>query len=323
MLKQVDAATAAVLELFDGRRTVAELATEAEGKGVPRARVDELVGALAGCGAVVDGELTRGLPRRLPGPARRRLRPDLAALSLTVGADAAERLARRSRAYVEVRASGRIGPVLAALLAASGVRRVHLRGTGVADAADAAVGGLLPDDEHRPYATAAAAAIRRAAPESDTRPIATQHPPDLIVLADGPKATAPAPPSARRRSPALLPVALRDGTAIIGPLVVPGVTACLNCVERHRLDRDPRWPVLAAQLATRFGAEPEASQAVVATTAAGIAAMQVLSYLDGDEPEALGRSLELAGLSGRIRSRTWHPHPACCCPASRAPEPVR
>src|SRR4051812_10977718 len=83
LLRQMNQPTAAVLDLFDGRRTIDDLSAEAELRGVPPATVGALVGALTDCGAVVDGELATTLPRRLPGSARRRLRPDLAALSLT------------------------------------------------------------------------------------------------------------------------------------------------------------------------------------------------------------------------------------------------
>jgi bacteriocin biosynthesis cyclodehydratase domain-containing protein len=314
----VGPATAVVLELLDGRRTLGDLSAEAERHGIPAAAVGELVGALRVRGAVVDGELARALPMQLSGSERRRLRPDLAALSLSVGAEAGAVLAQRARRQVEVRARGRIGPVVASLLAASGVGRVHVRASGVADAADAAVGGLLPEDEHRPYATAAAASVHRAAPEADTRPIAAQRAPDVIVLADGPVGGRPVP--VRRGEPALLPVGVRDGTAVIGPFVVPGRSACLQCVERHRCDRDPAWPALSAQLATSAARRPEPCEAVLATTAAGIAAMQVLNYLDGQKPAALGRSLELTGLSGRIRSRSWPRHPACPCRLTDAAE---
>ena len=37
--------------------------------------------------------------------------------------------------------------------------------------------------------------------------------------------------------------------ASAGPLVVPGGSACLRCLELHRTDRDPSWPAVAAQLA--------------------------------------------------------------------------
>jgi bacteriocin biosynthesis cyclodehydratase domain-containing protein len=213
---------------------------------------------------------------------------------------------------VVVQAHGRIGPALAALLAASGVGRVHVQGRGKVVVGDACPGGLLANDEHRPYALAAADAVRRAAPEVDTRPLGPHRRPDLVVLAD-----------ARRRSPAggrarlvrgipHLPVGLRDGTAVVGPLIVPGTTACLDCIELHRLDRDPVWPALAAQLSTSRD-EPDPSHQAIAAGAAALAAAQVLCLLDGGQPEALGRSLELTGVGERLRRRAWEPHPACAC----------
>ena len=35
---------------------------------------------------------------------------------------------------------------------------------------------------------------------------------------------------------------------MVGPLVLPGATPCLTCLDLHRVDRDRGWPVVAAQL---------------------------------------------------------------------------
>ena len=50
-----------------------------------------------------------------------------------------------------------------------------------------------------------------------------------------------------------LPVRLRDGAALVGPLVLPGRTSCVRCTDHHRADADPGWPGLAAQLMQRTG----------------------------------------------------------------------
>ena len=42
--------------------------------------------------------------------------------------------------------------------------------------------------------------------------------------------------------------------AVVGPFVVPGTTACLRCVDAHRTDADPAWPLLVA--AVRRAARP-------------------------------------------------------------------
>ena len=45
-----------------------------------------------------------------------------------------------------------------------------------------------------------------------------------------------------------LPLVFTGRRATIGPLVRPGETACLMCVEARRRDLDPAWPAIASQL---------------------------------------------------------------------------
>ncbi len=62
-----------------------------------------------------------------------------------------------------------------------------------------------------------------------------------------------------------LPVRVRDGVGLVGPLVIPGMTSCLGCADLHRSDRDAAWPALAAQLRDTVG---NADRATVLATAA-------------------------------------------------------
>ena len=62
-----------------------------------------------------------------------------------------------------------------------------------------------------------------------------------------------------------LPVRVRDGTGLVGPLVIPGLTSCLGCADLHRSDRDAAWPAVAAQLRDTVGS---ADRATVLATAA-------------------------------------------------------
>jgi nicotinamidase-related amidase len=52
---------------------------------------------------------------------------------------------------------------------------------------------------------------------------------------------------------------VRDGTGLVGPLVIPGVTSCLRCADLHRSDRDAAWPALAAQLRDAVGSADRAT----------------------------------------------------------------
>ncbi|EUA07122.1 hypothetical protein I553_0111 [Mycobacterium xenopi 4042] len=68
-----------------------------------------------------------------------------------------------------------------------------------------------------------------------------------------------------------LPVRVRDGVGLVGPLVIPGVTSCLGCADLHRCDRDAAWPAVAAQLRDTVGVADRAT--LMAT--AGLALSQV------------------------------------------------
>ncbi|MDQ1121808.1 hypothetical protein QE412_000381 [Microbacterium trichothecenolyticum] len=48
-----------------------------------------------------------------------------------------------------------------------------------------------------------------------------------------------------------LPLVLDGASATVGPVVVPGRTACLACLDAARLREEPLWPMLAAQLLAR------------------------------------------------------------------------
>ncbi|MBV9486033.1 MAG: TOMM precursor leader peptide-binding protein, partial [Frankiaceae bacterium] len=113
------------------------------------------------------------------------------------------------------------------------------------------------------------------------------------------------------------PVVIRETTATIGPFVLPGQTPCLRCVELGRGDRDPAWPVLAAQLiGERHVVEP--CDVALASTAASIAALHVLAWLDhgiDPPPPSIGGMLELSLSDLRLRRRTIVAHPGCGCSA--------
>jgi bacteriocin biosynthesis cyclodehydratase domain-containing protein len=300
-------ATRDFLAALDGRNTVDELIVRAPAGWRPDA-TRALIEQLAAAGPVIDGDVLGSRWRRSGADAT--MEPGLAALTLVHGQDAPSRLAARRQSSVVVRSQGRVGPVMAALLAAAGVGTVAVLGDGLVTPADTAVGGLVPADVGRPYGVAAADAIRRAGPAADARSVVVRRP-DFVVLAADP---VPSPSDRVRwtdRGVPHLPVMFRDAVAIIGPLVLPGTTACLTCVEEHRRDRDPDWPALAAQLAT--DPRPEPTEPVLAVAAATAATFQVLGHLDGTSPASVGVALELGPGAAPVRHRPWPPHPRCGC----------
>ncbi len=131
----------------------------------------------------------------------------------------------------------------------------------------------------------------------------------------------------RARIPHLL-VRVRDGVGIVGPLVLPGLSSCLMCADRHRSDADPEWPALAVQLIRTSG---QASPTILAmTTAIAHSQIERLVAAVHDErpssnpppvPQLLDRVLEVRDDPTRLDIKRWSPHPDCDCrpvPDSRA-----
>jgi hypothetical protein len=249
-------------------------------------------------------------PRRVP--PRAWLAPELTALTVRHGEQAAMKLADRARCVVAVHGHSRTAAHIAALLAASGVGRVVVNDSSAARLATAVPGGACPADEGRALAAVAADAVARAAPGTETSPLPFGERPDLVVLATDEPVEREQRDALHARECAHLLVQLGAGFGVVGPLVLPGLTSCLGCLDRHRLDRDPGWPALAVQLAQPPRAGTPAG-AALATVVAGLAALQALAHLDGEGSAAIEGTLELHLPDWRLRRRSWPLHPSCGC----------
>jgi hypothetical protein len=116
-----------------------------------------------------------------------------------------------------------------------------------------------------------------------------------------------------------LPVRVRDGAGLVGPLVIPGVTSCLGCADLHRRDRDAAWPAVAAQLRDTVGVADRAT--LLATAALALSQVNrvigaVRGAVAGPDPRpplALNATLELDVHAGSIVARHWPKHPLCSC----------
>jgi hypothetical protein len=110
---------------------------------------------------------------------------------------------------------------------------------------------------------------------------------------------------------------LVDGHAVLGPLVVPGATACLRCLDEHRADEDPdHLAVLhryaAACRVPRRDGVPDAPDPLLGALATCWAVRDLRSHLDGVRPPTWSATLTLGGPDGLLAA-TWPRHPACWC----------
>jgi bacteriocin biosynthesis cyclodehydratase domain-containing protein len=112
-----------------------------------------------------------------------------------------------------------------------------------------------------------------------------------------------------------LAVLWREGATAVGPLVRPGASPCLRCLDHHRADRDPGWRGVARQLgAAAPGTRTRPEEAALAALTAALAVAQVLAQLDGvPRPAALGATLETALPEALVTRRPWAAHPRCGC----------
>ncbi|MEO7263215.1 MAG: thiamine biosynthesis protein ThiF [Jatrophihabitantaceae bacterium] len=253
-----------------------------------------------------------------PTPAR--LTADLGALTAQFGDRAVAVLQARHAATVAVHGTSRLATSVAATFAAAGVGWIRLVHGGEVSASDACPGGVTPSDEGRRFAVAAEEAVRRYGPDVVTSPIPPERSTNLVVLTD------PAPLDTSLRS-ALhqdrvphLPASVDGQRAVVGPLVLPGRTGCLQCADLHRTDRDPAWPALAVQLAARPRRRITSDVALCVATV-GVAVGQALAYLDRQRPATLGASLEWQLPDWRLRRRSWPAHYGCDCGAATAKQP--
>ncbi len=248
---------------------------------------------LADSGLLVDADvllrLVPSLPRvDDPGLAGSgRTRADAAALAADAGDHAATMRAGRSEARVEVVTAGSqeaevVAEDLADLLRAAGLRPRVLPH------------GKLP-------------AGSATAPERLT---------GLLVAVGEPPREA-VDTWMRSGTPHLL-VRLTEGSAVIGPFVLPGETACLRCIDAHHTDVDPSWPLLVTQYASAVMREredtvPEPVDRLLAALASAWAARELASCAEGRLPATASVTVRLDPHLTALETHRWPRHPACGC----------
>ncbi|GAA2256685.1 MULTISPECIES: ThiF family adenylyltransferase [Kitasatospora] len=337
LVEQVDQPVAAFLDLIDGTREHGALLASGERLGLGSAVAEQLLASLAQNGLLDDAEATAGTLAGYPRPQQDLLGPDLASLSLVHPApgEAPAVLRGRSRARVEVRGAGRVGAAVATALAAGGVGSVTVLDRGRVTAQDCSPAGYPPTEIGRLRTTAARDVVHRAAGSPDgerhrrgSRTPDADAPPMLVVLAprDGSGAFTGTAAEAHRLMRAGVPhlyVGVLEHLGVVGPLVLPGASACGSCATLARRDEDESWPRLLAQLGDEGPGRPRtpACDSALATAVAGLAALHVQLYLDGGSPPSIDGWYEISAADGMARRLRLPSHPDCGCLWQSVPRP--
>ncbi len=149
--------------------------------------------------------------------------------------DRLRHLARTEVPELEVDAADALRPLIAAgaVVDAAGLRPTPVR-LAVSVHSDASTGRL-------------GALVRDALADVGVRQLDAPDPGLLVVVSCGEPGRAVFT-AAAQQSVTHLPVVLDDDRVCIGPLVRPGLTPCLGCLDLTRADWDPAWPALLHQL---------------------------------------------------------------------------
>jgi bacteriocin biosynthesis cyclodehydratase domain-containing protein len=316
-----------LVSALNGTRTLAELRTLAREQGMAPERVDLIVRLLRDAGLLVterggDRPADRADLARLDPRTRRRLEPDAQAWAAAYpgAGDGLLLLTERSRRHVHVEGEGRVAAALVTTLACAGVGVVTTRDMGRVRDGDVLPAGAGASD----VGAAGGAALRQAVervrgvpPARPPRLTGRVEPlrPDLTVLVADDVVDCRRGDDLVRHDVPHLAVVVSPDRVVVGPLVLPGRTPCLRCLDLHRRDRDPGWPQVVAQLLSgQVRRDRGRAETASATAAAGIAALQVLVLLDGHTtPASVGRTLEITLPDGLVERRAWRLHPSCGC----------
>jgi len=293
---------AVLLGLLDGSRDLAQILAAAGEFGLSAEVADRIITLLAAGGALHDFPATAF--RAIPHGLRTRLAPELATAALAHGdGDGGARvLVRRQGACVRVEGMSRVGLCVASMLTASGIGMMistgRPPGAGPGPASPPLIGPPPPTGSPPPAGEAV--------------PAETSRRPDLVILADTYRRELPE--VLKRDNVPHLAAAASEAIGVVGPLVLPGDTACLRCLDLTRAERDPAWPLILAQI-TGGGADPPACDTVLAAAVVAQAAAQALAFVDrpASASAVTNGTLELVLPDWQWRRRTWQPHDRCGC----------
>lgn len=175
---------------------------------------------------------------------------------------------------------------------------------------DAGIGNLALVRDYEKRSKHVSALSRKLPRTSMHTDLVTGTPPTVVLLTSSRVSRTRA---AQRYAAADIPVleiVCGETCVAVGPLVVPGVTACLNCSVEEFRERDSGYDILAAQAAEHPPIECESTSARFAGVAA---ARDLLTFVESRESMFLNRQMLIRPGCEWPEWRTIVRHPSCSC----------
>jgi hypothetical protein len=278
--------------------------------------LDEVLNTLERLGLIEDSLTNESSLSHLR---RQRLEHEHNVLSVAHGSarTAEEILVRRANAVVGIRGSDRAAAHMAVGLACAGIGTVAILGPDhlVSTAEITPVGPFEPEFS---WVEQISEAVRRQGSHAS---LALSQRLDVVVICHA--ADVQPPWTDPELADDLMaddiphyPVAVSGLNGRIGPLVIPGRTACLGCIDRSETDRDRAWPALIDQVRTRHH-QTRAQDSSITSLCTAAAVQEILIHLDQREkplnpPEGNGYRL-FRDFDPIPTLVPVAPHPLCGC----------
>jgi bacteriocin biosynthesis cyclodehydratase domain-containing protein len=310
----------AVLSALDGVRDEAGVVGAARSRHVNARTAASTLTALQDLGVIADADDLFEAARMLPTSPRHLALGDVGAVVAgSPGVSPSQVIRRRRRARIDLIGLGAVGTQLAWLLAVSGagvLNLIDLTPVPPAPGAGRPTSGTRKTTRQGWVRDSLVAAIPwttvGVGRRSDT--------PDLAIVTPdphaGPSRVDPVEIDDLTRAGAAHLVLTVHGTHVqVGPLVIPGRTPCLRCLDLTNADKDPAWPLLVHQLAAppREGTTGWiAVDPVLVAMAAACAAGQALRFIQGLPASTAHEVIQFDG-EGRQSALPSRAHPGCGC----------
>jgi len=168
------------------------------------------------------------------------------------------------------------------------------------------VSGALGDADPRPLLTAAGL---RSCDDPRATPTA------VLVLRVGEVDREELDPWVRAGVPHLV-VRLVEGSAVVGPFVEPGRTACLRCLDAHLAEEDPFHAAVTvghARAGTRPDGVAEPVDSALAALAVAWAVRDLVTHVEDERPSTWSATVRLSPTLSSVSQTEWLRHPACGC----------
>ena len=260
---------------------------------------------------VEETNLKRTHEQRSPDPFIAQAFAEIIRASFSTDRDGALVLANRASKRVFINELNRVGLLLLQALATAGVGEICTEDRTLVTTSDVGALGYSQADIGRTRVEAAAALLARSQQPAKLSLARTS---DFVVMIANHLVSSEATPAVGHKQIPRLMVELSFDQSRISPVLIAGVTSCLDCRITSELDADEGWAAMMTQLKFRTERLDDSQTALLC---AGLALERTLSWVDSG---AIGdnQSTVIDHRTGRLRHEVWQIDPECHCQSTAA-----